>query len=254
MHECRHPCLGSGFCRRDVLGRKRSSHTLKVTLKKPVGLYQFSAHGLFLFAGAWADKGAPAGEISLASPSAWLGAPLLGWIPAWPLRLKLNVLIFPQTGVRCWKWHFAGAVFNTKLQISASSHSDMLQPIWAGATLHISRPATVRATIFPFSCWLQWASFPSPLRSRRQGKWEPSHRCCLSLLGLPEGRGLSGLSGKTGPSEDATLPSADICNEHICDDVGGNASTLGFLQQLRETANALNQETHTEFLNLDSSD
>jgi len=66
---------------------------------------------------------------------------------------------------------------------------------------------------------------------------------------------LAGLSGKMSPSEDEARPSAMICNENICHEVGGNASTLGFLQQHRETTNdLLNQETHQEFLNLDSFD
>ena len=122
--------------------------------------------------------------------SAWLGAPLLGWIPAWPLRLKLNVLIFPQTGIRCWKWHSAGTMFSRKFQISASSHPDMLQPIWAGATPCILRLRTVRAAIFSFSHWLHWAP-PPPNRVL----WEAAvqrtetHWCCLSLMGLPERRG-----------------------------------------------------------------
>ena len=65
---------------------------------------------------------------------------------------------------------------------------------------------------------------------------------------------LAGLSGKISLPEDATRPSAIVCDENICDEVGGNASTLGLLQQLRETTHALNQETHEEFLNLDSFD
>lgn len=82
----------------------------------------------------------------------------------------------------------------------------------------------------------------------------------LPLLRPPEGKSVisqqtfAGTTGKISPSEDASRPSAIICNENVCDEVGRNASALGFLQQLRETAHALNQETHREFLNLDSFD
>lgn len=65
---------------------------------------------------------------------------------------------------------------------------------------------------------------------------------------------LAGLSGKTRPSEDATRPSAIICNDCICGKAGGDTSILGFLRQLREITYALNQETFREFLNLDSFD
>jgi len=69
MHGHRHPCPTYWFGRWDVQQQK-SDHTwlLRVTLKRPVSLYQLCAHGLFLFAAALPEKGALVGEISLASP------------------------------------------------------------------------------------------------------------------------------------------------------------------------------------------